>query len=75
MIMKTLAFQTRTTGNILNYKCGTKTDSTLFYGWTAIVGLSILIVSVSRLHSDTPHSVGLSGRLIGPSQRPQLDNI
>jgi hypothetical protein len=31
----------------------------LFHGSTALVGLSILIVEVSRSHSDVPHSVGL----------------
>jgi hypothetical protein len=32
---------------------------TVFYDSTALVGLSRLIVEASRLHSDTPHSVGL----------------
>jgi RNase P/RNase MRP subunit p29 len=36
--------------------------------------LSILVVEVSRLHSDTPRSVGVSGRVISPSQRPLLSN-
>jgi len=29
------------------------------HGWTALVGLGLLIVEVSRSHSDTPHLVGL----------------
>ena len=55
---------------MLNSKCGTKTDSRFFMARQ----LGILTVFVSRLQSDAPHSVGLSGRLIGPSQRPQPNN-
>ena len=29
------------------------------HGFPAVMGLSLLIVEVSRSHSDTPHSVGL----------------
>jgi hypothetical protein len=36
-----------------------------FYGWTALVGLG-LIVDVSRLYSDTQHSI----RLLWNSKRP-----
>jgi hypothetical protein len=59
---------------ILNSKCGMKLDSSFFHDLTAIVGLGILIAVVSKSQSYTPHSVGLSGRLIGPSQRPEPDN-
>ena len=31
----------------------------LYRGATSLVGQSLLIIEVSRLHSDTPHSVGL----------------
>ena len=33
--------------------------SAFFYGWTALMGLSLPIVKVSKSHSDTQHSVGL----------------
>ena len=32
---------------------------TFFRGWTALEGLGLLIVQVSRSHSETPHSVGI----------------
>ena len=38
-----------------------------------LVGIGLLIVEVSRSHSETPHSVGL-GRVIGQSHRPLSDN-
>jgi hypothetical protein len=44
------------------------------HGSTALFGLGLQIVQVSRSHSDTPLSVELSGRAIGPSQRPLPDN-
>jgi hypothetical protein len=31
----------------------------VFHGLTALVGLGLLIVEVSKSHRDTPHSVGL----------------
>jgi len=31
----------------------------IFYGSTTLVGQGLLIVEISRSHSDTPHSVGL----------------
>jgi hypothetical protein len=37
-----------------------------FHGPTAIVGLSLLIIAVSRSHSDIPHSA----RLLWTSDRP-----
>jgi hypothetical protein len=45
-----------------------------FYGSTALVGLGLLMVVVSRSHSDPSHSVHSSGQEIGPSQRPLFDN-
>jgi hypothetical protein len=30
-----------------------------FHGSTVLVGLGLLMVKVSRTHSETPHSVGL----------------
>jgi len=42
------------------------------HGWTALVGLSLLIVEVSRSHSETLNSVRLLR--IGPSQRPLTYN-
>jgi len=30
-----------------------------FSGSTALMGLGLILTEVSRLHSDTPHSVGL----------------
>jgi len=47
---------------------------TFLRGSTALVGVALLIVEVSRSHSDTLHNVGLSGRAIGPSQRPLPSN-
>ena len=38
------------------------------------VGQGLLIHDVSRSHNDEPQSVGLSGRVISPSQRPLPDN-
>ena len=35
------------------------TSINFFRGWTALVGLGLLIVDVTRSHSDTPHSAGL----------------
>jgi hypothetical protein len=43
------------------------------YGWIALEDLSLLIVQVSRSHSDTPNSVSLLC-MIGTSQRPLPDN-
>jgi len=34
----------------------------------------LLIIDASRWHSDTPHSVDASGRVIGLSHRPVSDN-
>jgi len=34
-----------------------------------LVGQGLLIIDDSGSHSDTPHSVGLSGRMISLSQR------
>jgi len=31
----------------------------IFHDLTALMGLGLLVVEVSRSHSDTPHSVGL----------------
>jgi hypothetical protein len=39
-----------------------------------LVGQGLLIIEASRSHSDTPHSVGHSGRVISPTQRPLSDN-
>jgi len=39
---------------------------TFYHGCTALVALGLLIVEVSRPHSDTPHSV----RLLRTSDRP-----
>jgi hypothetical protein len=44
-----------------------------FHVSTALVVLRLLIVAVSRSHSDTPHSVESSGRVIGPLQRSVPD--
>jgi hypothetical protein len=38
------------------------------------VGLGLHTVEDSRSHSDTPHSIGLSGRVISPTQRPLPDD-
>ena len=38
------------------------------------VGQGLLIIEVSRSHSDTPQSVGLCGRVITPTHRPLSDN-
>jgi hypothetical protein len=40
---------------------------------TVVMRLGILF-EVLRTHSDTPYSVGLSGRVIVPLQRPLPDN-
>jgi hypothetical protein len=40
----------------------------------SLVGQDLLITAASRLHSDTPHSVDSSGRVIGPTQIPLPDN-
>ena len=40
-----------------------------FHGSTALVGLCLVIVKVSRSHSDTPHSVGL----LWASDRPAAE--
>ena len=36
------------------------------------MGLDLLLVEVSRSHSDTPHLVDFSGRVIGPQRGPFL---
>jgi len=33
-----------------------------------LVGQDLLFIEASRPHSDTPHSAGLSGQVIGPTQ-------
>jgi hypothetical protein len=38
------------------------------------VGQGLHTVEDSRSHSDTPHMVGLSGRVISPTQRPLHDD-
>jgi hypothetical protein len=38
------------------------------------LGQSLFRVEVSRSHSDTPHSIDSSGRVISPTQRPLPDN-
>jgi len=43
-----------------------------FSCWHGSQGL--LIIEDSQSHADVPYSVGLSGRVIGPSQRPEHDN-
>ena len=43
------------------------------HGSTVVMRLGILF-EVLLSHWDTPHSVGLSGRVIVPSQRPLPDN-
>jgi hypothetical protein len=45
-----------------------------FFASTAPVVLVLLMIEVSRSHSDTSHSVYSSGRVIGPSQWPLFDN-
>jgi hypothetical protein len=44
------------------------------YGATSLDGQDLLSTEASRSHSDTPHSVGLFGRVIRPTQRHLLDN-
>jgi hypothetical protein len=46
----------------------------VFRASTVLVDLVLLIVEVSRSHSDTPHSLGLLWTVIGPSQRLLPDN-
>ena len=41
-----------------------------FHGSVATVGLGLLIVEVSRSHSDTSRSVDSSGRVISPEIQP-----
>jgi len=38
-----------------------------------LAGQGLLIIEASRPHSDTPHSVRLSPRVINPTRRPLLD--
>jgi hypothetical protein len=45
----------------------------IFCGWRALVGLRLLVVVVSRSHSDMPHSPHAT-RVIGSTQRPLPDN-
>ena len=45
-----------------------------YSGSKTLVGIGLLMVEVSRSHSDTPHLVGLLRTVISPSQRPLLDN-
>ena len=44
-----------------------------FMAQQSLVGKGLIIIEASRSHSDTPHSVGVLGRLIGPSQKPLPD--
>ena len=46
-----------------------------FHVSTAVVVLGLLIVEVSRSHSDTSHSVKASGKEVGPLQRSLPDSI
>jgi len=39
-----------------------------------LVGIGLSIIEASRPHSDTPQSLGLSGRVINSSQGPLPDN-
>jgi hypothetical protein len=43
---------------------------TFFHGWTALMGLGLLLIEVLRLHSDTAHLVGL----LWMSDQPILEN-
>jgi hypothetical protein len=45
-----------------------------FMAQQPLVGQGLLIIEASRSHTDTPHSVGLSGRMINPTHRPLPDN-
>ena len=45
-----------------------------FYGSIALVDLDVLVVGVSRLHSDTPQSVRLLWTRDRPVGRPLTDN-
>ena len=40
----------------------------------SLVGQGLLIIEASLSHSDTPHSVGLSGRVVSPTEKPLPDN-
>ena len=42
------------------WKCNTGNPDVFPFirGWTSLVGLGLLMIEVSRTHSDTPHSVG-----------------
>ena len=44
-----------------------------YHGATAPVGQGLLIIEDSWSHSDTPHSVEYTGRVIRPTQRPLPD--
>ena len=48
--------------------------SPFFDGFTVLVGLRILLVEVSCLHSDYHNGYDCSERAIGPSQRPLPGN-
>jgi hypothetical protein len=42
--------------------------------WWPLAGQGLLVIDGPRSHWDTPHSVGLSGRVISPTQGPLPDN-
>ena len=48
-----------TKGTTFECRQNSETNFFLFYGLTALVGLNLLIVEVSRSHFDAPHLVGL----------------
>ena len=59
--------------NFLNY---VKSTFGVFpHGPTPLIGQGYIIVEALRLHSDTPHSVGFPGRVIGPLQGPHFDKM
>ena len=40
-----------------------------------LYGQGLIIFEAFRSHSDTPHSVGIPGRVIGPLQGPHSDKM
>jgi hypothetical protein len=46
---------------MFRYKCTIIRERSIFFQWldSPFAGLGRLIIEPSRLHSDTPHSVGL----------------
>ena len=58
---------------ITRFRCWVLGNFFFCHGARAAICQGPLVFEASQSHSDTPHSVDPSGRVISPTQRPLLD--